>query len=91
MDLVEEVARAVHEAHNTAPYPWWHTEADKCLVAPHIAAAVIPIVLEAAAKVADGYKCSLRPGSIDRLHGHSEAAKDIAKRIRALASEGGSK
>jgi hypothetical protein len=35
--LVQVLARAIHTAHRTAPYPWWHTEESKCRVAPHVA------------------------------------------------------
>lgn len=40
MDKQDELAALIHEAHRAAPYPWWHTDADKCRMAQHIAAAV---------------------------------------------------
>lgn len=38
--------------------------------------------LEEAAKIAEDWRCSLRPGSYDRLLGHQDAAKQIADKIR---------
>lgn len=38
--------------------------------------------LEEAAKIAEEWRCSLRPGSHDRLLGHQDAAKQIADKIR---------
>ncbi|OOO25660.1 hypothetical protein [Agrobacterium sp. YIC 4121] len=43
--------------------------------------------LEEAAQVAMDWKCSLRPGNIQRLYGHQDAARDIAAKISALQSE----
>ena len=43
--------------------------------------------IEAAAKLAEGWKSSLRPGSPDRLNGHREAARDIATAIRTLKTD----
>ncbi len=43
--------------------------------------------LEEAAKLANEWKCSLRPGNIQRLYGHKDAARDIAAKILALQSE----
>lgn len=40
MDKQDKLAALIHEAHRTAPYPWWHTDADKCRMAQHIAAVV---------------------------------------------------
>ena len=43
--------------------------------------------LEEAARVATGWKCALRPGNIQRLYGHQDAAEAIARAILALRSE----
>ncbi len=43
--------------------------------------------LEEAARVAEGWRSSLRPGTDSRLLGHREAARDIATAIRALAKD----
>lgn len=44
--------------------------------------------LEEAARVAEGWRSSLCPGTDSRLLGHREAARDIATAIRALAKGG---
>lgn len=44
-------------------------------------------VVEECARVASSWSSSLRPGSLSRLHGHREAAQDIATAIRNLKSE----
>jgi len=46
--------------------------------------------LEEAAVIAEGWKSCLRPGTEARLLGHQEAARDIAKAIRARR-EGGAR
>jgi hypothetical protein len=43
---VEVIARAVHAAQKSAPYPWWHVDAEKCRLAPHVAQAVIDALAE---------------------------------------------
>ena len=44
---------------------------------------------ERAAGVASEWRSTLRPGSVERMHEHEEAARDIATAIRALASNVG--
>lgn len=78
MTLREEVARKIA----WAMYGGYHGKPKSIDYAA--ADAILPLILSKAAEVARGYKSSLRPGSKDRLHGHQEAAQDIARQIEML-------